>query len=332
MTDPVKCPVCMNKYSSDAATIRAGEGRWGYRVDCPICGAFDVTLEAWSDYLSPNSGGGSKLSENSRSRLAQWLRNSSSLGPAGRPKIDSDLMKEFFARGFPGTTPPQQAQNIVRLIGDYVSFTGNNLSDFPEGFYAIIGAANPSMAGNLAMELLQRGLITGLSRDSVNTPPVIMNANLTLDGWEQYEAERKGEFSGMFGFVALGFGDPQFERLLADVIKPSVKAELGFDVVDMRDVAQAGVIDNIMRAHIRDAAFVLVDLSTENAGAYWEAGYAEGLGKPVIYLCEKAKFDRTKTHFDTNHCTTVLWASESAGRFQQELIATIRRSLNLFAE
>src|SRR3546814_4652111 len=86
-----------------------------------------------------------------------------------------------------------------------------------------------------------------------------------------------------------------------------------------------------MRSQIRDAAFVIVDLTHDNSGAYWEAGYAEGLGKPVIYICEKAKFDKAKTHFDTNHCTTVVWTREKGEEFRAELIATLRRSLNLFA-
>ena len=68
-------------------------------------------------------------------------------------------------------------------------------------------------------------------------------------------------------------------------------------------VARAGVIDKIMRTQIRDAAFVIVDLTHDNPGAYWEAGYAEGLGKPVIYICEKGKFEATKSHLDMNHCT-----------------------------
>ena len=38
---------------------------------------------------------------------------------------------------------------------------------------------------------------------------------------------------------------------------------------------------------VRDAAFVISDLTHDNSGAYWEAGYAEGLGKPVIYICEE---------------------------------------------
>ena len=42
----------------------------------------------------------------------------------------------------------------------------------------------------------------------------------------------------------------------------------------MNDVSRAGVIDNIMRIEVRDAKFVLVDLTHDNNGAYWEAGYA----------------------------------------------------------
>jgi len=100
----------------------------------------------------------------------------------------------------------------------------------------------------------------------------------------------------------------------------------------MRDAAEAGVIDNVMRAHIRDASFVLVDLTHANEGAYWEAGYAEGLGKPVLYLCNRQVFDESGTHFDTNHCTTVLWDPALPDPFTEELKATLRRSLGLFGQ
>jgi hypothetical protein len=46
--------------------------------------------------------------------------------------------------------------------------------------------------------------------------------------------------------------------------------------------------------------------------------------------CEKAKFDEAKTHFDTNHCTTVPWSLDDKEEFKRQLIATLRRSLNLF--
>lgn len=130
--------------------------------------------------------------------------------------------------------------------------------------------------------------------------------------------------------MALKFGVPELDSFVRTTLKPTVRERLGYEVFDMRDVGRAGLIDNIMRAQIRDAAFVIVDLTHDNSGAYWEAGYAEGLGKPVIYICESAKFNTTKTHFDTNHSTTVPWSSDDAEGFKQELIATLRRSLGLF--
>ena len=70
-------------------------------------------------------------------------------------------------------------------------------------------------------------------------------------------------------------------------MKPTAKNGTGYGLVDMREVAQSGVIDNIMRVRIRDSAFVIADLTHDNRGAYWEAGYAEDLEKPIIYICEK---------------------------------------------
>ena len=123
------------------------------------------------------------------------------------------------------------------------------------------------------------------------------------------------------------FGDPDLDPFVNNVIKPAVK-EIGYDLVDMRDVARAGVIDNIMRTQIGDSAFVIVDLTHDNSGAYWEAGYAEGLGKPDVYICERAKFEEASTHFDTNHCTTIPWSKDDPEQFRNELIATLRRSLD----
>ena len=179
-------------------------------------------------------------------------------------------------------------------------------------------------------ELKKRNLIDGHERPVHGAEARLIEIGLTLDGWDRYEAEKKGKLSGKYGFLAMKFGDETLEKFARTVIKPCVKEILDIDVVDIREVARAGVIDNILRAQIRDSAFVLADLTHDNYGAYWEAGYAEGLGKPVIYLCEKAKFEDMKTHFDTNHSTTVLWTTESPDDFKQALTSTIRRSLDLF--
>ena len=124
------------------------------------------------------------------------------------------------------------------------------------------------------------------------------------------------------------FNDAALDAFVRYVVKPAVKNATGCDLVTLHDVATAGIIDNILRVKIRDAKFVIADLTHDNRGAYWEAGYAEGLGKPVIYICETTKFDEKKTHFDTNHCTTIPWSRDDDGGFRERLTATLRRSLD----
>ena len=243
------------------------------------------------------------------------------------------------------TNPAVQAMNLIRYIGDEVSKTGKPIEKLPDDLSAIIGAPGNDLAFHLVEDLVEEGILSA-SRHRASSSHIVykervrtaselgrgrlaVGVSLTIKGWERYEAEQRGEFRGNYGFIAMQFGDSDLDPFVENVVKPVVKEGVGYDLVDMRDVARAGVIDNILRTQIRDAAFLIVDLTHDNPGAYWEAGYAEGLGKPVIYICEKAKFEVTRTHFDTNHCTTVLWSRDDDEGFKQSLIATLRRSLDL---
>ena len=232
-----------------------------------------------------------------------------------------------------------QAANAIRFIGDHISQAGPALDEVPDDFYTIIGAMDRHSSDWLLRHLQEHGLIDiGLDTAMTRSNPsgggsivvrVLRDLRLTLSGWEQYETARHGGFGADYGFIAMQFDDPTLDPLVERVIKPGIQNDIGYRLVDMRDVARAGVIDNIMRMQIRDAAFVIVDLTHGNQGAYWEAGYAEGLGKPVVYICEKEVFEDNGTHFDTNHCTTVPWTIDDQDGFCERLIATIRRSLDL---
>ena len=183
----------------------------------------------------------------------------------------------------------------------------------------LVGAFNSEMLDGLLQQLIDLQIVQDLGRRDAPHPgdPVVIGPrfSLTLEGWERYDAQERGDFAGNYGFLAMQFDDPVLDPLIRETVKPALQDTLNYGLVDMRDVAQAGVIDNLKRAQVRDCAFVLADLTRDNSGAYWEAGYAEGLGKPVIYLCEESKFEEQKTHFDTNHCTTVLWSAEDPDPF-----------------
>ena len=75
---------------------------------------------------------------------------------------------------------------------------------------------------------------------------------------------------------------------------------------------------------------MVCDLSHGNRGAYWEAGFAEGIGRPVIYMCREDVFTTThedRPHFDTNHQTIIKWNPVSPEIAAKQLKDMIRGTL-----
>jgi hypothetical protein len=322
MENLAKCPLCLTEQDFEA---RLQGDRHMYHCRCAVCGNYSVEHDALDDKILDETS--AKLNT-ARAVLSHQVRLATDARHPS-PDLLEDWLIEFI-RGKPRLpSVAQQATNIIRYVGDQVQLNGHELTDVPESFGAIVGSMNRDFALKIARQLIGRGLLTGEDAAHLQAAYELIDLDLTLAGWAAYESEQLGESSGKYGFLALKFGDAVLDPFVDNVIKPAVRA-IGHELLDMRDVARAGIIDNLLRVQIRDAAFLLVDLTHDNPGAYWEAGYAEGLGKPVLYICEKSKFDSAKTHFDTNHCTTVLWQNEQPDQFSSELVATLRRSLNLF--
>tara|TARA_R110000803_G_scaffold96237_7_gene164356 strand:+ start:1342 stop:2334 length:993 start_codon:yes stop_codon:yes gene_type:complete len=325
MTSDVKCPVCRGDGGTRASTFVNDTGNQSF--NCERCGLFSISDTALEDKLLERGPWGQPIPHAALSHRIRIAHDSNK----------QILLKSKFLEDFGQSpqlpTPADQADNLIFVVGDSKIRTGNDFH-LDHAAVAKIGALNLKHAQRLCDELIERGLIIKRGEPRIDRPGGgtinIRTLDLTLTGWEKYETLAHGQRKGSYGFLALKFDTNDLDPFVKEVLKPTIKAELGFDVVDMRDVGSAGIIDNLMRAQIRDSAFVIADLTHENSGAYWEAGYAEGLGKPVIYMCEKAKFEIARTHFDTNHSTTILWSSDDPEAFSKDMVATIRRSLSLF--
>jgi nucleoside 2-deoxyribosyltransferase len=64
-------------------------------------------------------------------------------------------------------------------------------------------------------------------------------------------------------------------------------------------------IDDRIIAGIRQARFVVVDVTGQRCAVYYEAGFAEGLGTPVIWTCRKDVPEHM--NFDTRQKEHILW-------------------------
>jgi nucleoside 2-deoxyribosyltransferase len=315
-----QCPVCQGKWGGEFKLLRQEAFGSAY-IDCGTCGNYEITKEAMEDYFVDSE---ERLSDRFRAMVSHRINEGKS--SKKEPIIKSDWVERLIKNPI-YTSPSQQASNAIRYIGDQVDKTGKAIIQIPaQSFFAIVGSPNPDFAASILDQLYRRDLVLGTSLGAINT---FMDATLSLDGWQVYESEKIGKLSTNQGFMALKFSNGNLKKLLDEVMKLAIES-IGFKLTDMRDSLKAGVIDNLMRERIRDAAFVIADLTDDNYGAYWEAGFAEGLGKPVIYICEEQKFQSASTHFDTNHSTTLKWGgSIPEEQFASELKATLRNSLAL---
>ncbi len=64
-------------------------------------------------------------------------------------------------------------------------------------------------------------------------------------------------------------------------------------------------INDAIISFIKKSKFLIADFTEQKHGVYFEAGFALGLKRPVIYTCFQKDFENT--HFDTNHYPHIVY-------------------------
>lgn len=220
--------------------------------------------------------------------------------------------------------PIEQLDNLIVWLGKNLERRPSEplIFDVRRGT-AIIGSNGTDSFHWIGNYGLKKGLI---SKPEVVYTDSTRTMGLTFEGWEKYFGLQLVRQNSWIAFMALQFGEKALDEVYENCFRPAVDAT-GFELRTVREKPKSGLIDDRIRVEIRNARFLIADLTHDNHGAYWEAGFAEGLGKPVIYTCEKSKFHEEKTHFDTNHQHTILWDEGSLVDAAEELKAVIRNTL-----
>jgi hypothetical protein len=225
-------------------------------------------------------------------------------------------------------TPIEQADNLILLIGNTQETPSTWAWITPSAIAATIGIAiSPAGGDSQGWSWLNSQLEPKhLYRLHPTNEGGKMGAMLTLEGWERYEALHKEIVESRTAFMAMKFGDATLNKMLDQCFRPAVK-RTGFELRILTDQQRAGLIDDQIRSGLLAARFVIADLTHGNSGAYWEAGFAEGRGIPVIYTCEVSAWTTSKPHFDTNHLATIIWDASKPKEAEDALTSMVRATL-----
>jgi len=144
---------------------------------------------------------------------------------------------------------------------------------------------------------------------------------ITFKGWEKIEQLARPNPESKQAFVAMWFSD-EVEDAFSKGIAP-LEEDTGFSMfrVDMKQFNEK-ICDRIT-AEIRKSRFLVADVTRHRQGVYFEAGYAMGLGLPVIWTCRED--EKEKCHFDTRQYNHIFWNTpeELREKLRDRILATI---------
>jgi nucleoside 2-deoxyribosyltransferase len=126
------------------------------------------------------------------------------------------------------------------------------------------------------------------------------------EGWKRIDNLQKNQTNSKQAFIAMPFSD-QTKNIREAIRKGIEKAGYMAHFIDEKEHNNQ-IVPEILY-EIKNSRFIVAELTGHNNGAYYEAGYAAGLGKEVIHICNKETFGEDG-HFDVKQKATILWEKE----------------------
>jgi len=295
-----ECPICKLK---EAKTVSAKPGSFGtiITINCPRCKEFTIAHEA--EILSPHLGS---------TKVSAWIRDLNERH-VQVPKINSESLEDIQV-GLPDYNPREKQIKLLQNIERMTKYPGKPVQIDPEFDIPLAWASAQEEFMHYINSLIDRGFLRNLGKsglpfhqnefgEPIYERPTAFSVAITADGWDYLEQHERHIEDRTQAFVAMSFADdlksiwqgPIFNAITKAGYKPyRVDAEPHSDRIDVKIMAE-----------IKNSRFVVADVTEHKLGVYFEAGYALGLGLPVIWCVRKDHLE--KAHFDTRQYNHITW-------------------------
>lgn len=247
------------------------------------------------------------MTDAQKARLTTWLISQRSQGNP-QPTITEPVIKSL--RDKPALPVHERADRLLRFIAQHIGTVGQTVTLRSQEI-----ASEPLNLAAYAWSestewheivycfeyLLEVGFAQGRTGETT-----LYDGAVTVAGY-RHIAEQEGNVDSSQAFVAMWFDD-NMANVYEDGIEPGIR-DAGFNPLRIDRKDHINKIEDEIIAEIRRSRFVVADFTqgTDGArgGVYYEAGFAHGLGLPVIFTCHE---DSLKTlHFDTAHYSHIVW-------------------------
>lgn len=202
--------------------------------------------------------------------------------------------------------PNQPRWNVIRSAGNRVTLKAGRVYHLQmkvQGSYLTVELDGVEIgSGNLPFQL--SGKQVGLFCQSVS---------------DIYFRHFRIESARPLAFVVMQFNPPEYEELFNDVILP-VCERMGLEAFRASQTYYPGLVIADIQRQIRESRVVIAEITPGNPNVYYEVGYADAIGKPVILIADKGKLDQLP--FDVRAFRTLFYENTIGGKSKVERILT----------
>ena len=307
---PKECPLC-DCQATQVEDIRCPEGGPAANYDCARCGRFAISGPASQELISHSD----------KYRLCGVTRNHWDLTK------ERLWIREANLESLKNTTPKatdvsEKIAILLRWICQQSTSPGHwvdivlNLQ-YPVCFSADVEELHKYVRFLEGKCLIAIDVIPNSGNDTYRCNP-------TIDGWVESQRIPNAESNKVF--VAMWF-DPTVKSLFDDAIRPAIEEDCHYKAMRIDRKESNGKIDDEIVAEIRESRFVIADFTGQRGGVYFEAGFAQGMGLPVVWLCRDD--DLKNVHFDTRQFNHLVWKSDELPDIRKRLADRIRATIGM---
>lgn len=307
------CPLCQQQ----AQVINQADFSW---YECATCGAYGIGLRVEGNIKNESPIRRAALSACAREL---YIRGDRAIflykvsGPlhqiSGIPIEINDVMN---AAALP------VADRLGRILLNYAKLNpkvGASFKVIPRRDYPLARAEESTEFDFLLKQLAASDLIREVGSDIDSDASVYQ---ITVPGWNRIADLQRGSVQKPNqAFVAMAF-DPSLMDVRTHGLKAGI-VDAGYKPLLIDEKEHNNDIHDEILSEIRKSHFVVADFTLQRPNVYFEAGFAEALGLPVIYTCRED--DITKAHFDIRQRNHIVWTApeELRDRLKNRIGATI---------
>ncbi len=212
----------------------------------------------------------------------------------------------------------EKVKKLLLAIKRKTEYPGHNIRLIPQKDYPLAYCQNDDEFHYYLFYLKNAGLISGQNSSSG------WECKITIDGWRAIESYKVPNAESEKVFVAMWFHE-ETNDAYNNGIQPAIENDCGYKSIRIDRKEYLGKVDDEIIAEIRESRFIVADFTGQRHGVYFEAGFAQGLGLPVIWTCHK---DHVKDlHFDTRQENHITW--ETPDELREKLKNRIRAAIGL---